>query len=377
MRFGSALETTARAAISSPPGEDDAGDPAVLLTAMRSTAAPVRIVAPAAARRARERSRQRAEAALTSTVAPAPLPSPDAACSSRFAVVPADQGPPKHAVDAARRDDRRACSVGLEPLRREVRDRHRAPAQQSLRVLAAQPPRKPSRARARAGTGPCRSGRSMSGGVSVEQLREHGARSGRASGGTRDSARASVAEKLASSQRPCAPDRRRAQRRRRPGSGANTRGSGSIEARGRGFWSSRSSTTRRAQRAGRVRDGRGPEARDGTPRSRPRRRRSSRRSSTSGFWPASREQRRGGEPVVAAADDDDVGLHATLPASVLQQLEGGEAAGRAHDPAARMRRRAAHVEAARSACGSAPSPAPAAGRRAARGSARPGRCCPR
>ena len=93
------------------------------------------------------------------------------------------------------------------------------------------------------------------------------------------------------------------------------------------------------------------------------------------------EIERGDQPVVAAADDDDVApvdsSRAWLRGSldVFQNFQRGEASGRAHDAAAGMRGRAAHVEILEWACGSARSPARDAGRRVAPAKVRPGRCC--
>ena len=102
---------------------------------------------PRAARR--ERGGERAEAALhAARSSPHRCRRQAAACSSRFAVVPADHGPaiipwmPRAATTAR-------CERRLEPLLREVRDRHGSPAQQVLAVAAAEAPQRPAEARER------------------------------------------------------------------------------------------------------------------------------------------------------------------------------------------------------------------------------------
>ena len=178
---------------------------------------------------------------------PAPLPSPAAAWSSRFAVVPADQGPPRCPWMPRAADDRAHERRVANHSRREVGDRHRPPAQQALRVLAAERRGSPCRARARAGSGPQSAGRCRAASAS-SSAREQGGDRGRARGGTRDSGPRPAARACAARTR-SRPRRPRARRRARPGSGAKTRGSGLDEARARGSRGRASSTTDGAQRA--------------------------------------------------------------------------------------------------------------------------------
>ena len=226
-------------------------------------------------------------------------------------------------------------SVGLEPLGREVGDRHRAPAQQALAVRRGRG--RGSRGRGRgSGQRVARSCGSVD--VGRRHRRARGARTRgdarEASRGTRDSARASFAEKRPSSAGASSPGspqrrsaaavgqraRRRAARPRRAGAATAEVSSSTSEARkGPAVWA-----TVETLKPGWNSSVTAAPPDDGAP------------LEDEGLQAALGQEGRGDEAVVAAADDDDVGLHAHLPpVPVLQDLEGGDAAGRAHDAAAR------------------------------------------
>jgi hypothetical protein len=135
VRFGSALETTTSAGISSPLASTTP-ETAPFLVETRVTSAFVRISAP------------KPSAAFASACVSAPIPprtnvAGPAALSSKAdwtispRLVPADQGP-ANAPKIPRAATRRAEQLRLEELGDEVRDGHRSPAQQPERVATRQ-----------------------------------------------------------------------------------------------------------------------------------------------------------------------------------------------------------------------------------------------
>ena len=261
-----------------------------------------------AARGARERRRQRAEAALHEHGRAGAVAVAGRRLEQQVRGRPGRPRARQHAVDAARRNHR-GHERRLEPLLREVGDRHRAPAQQVLPVLAAQPAQRPAEAREReeiAQVEPLGVGRRQ-----LQQTGEHRGdpRERRVELGIarrvpcREAAELGGRARGVAEQAEAAPVRVRredARLRQRPLQPVARE----VERR----------DELRPQRTGRVRDRRGPEAgmellRD---------RRAADRLATldhDRLEAALREERRRGEPVRAAADHDDVGLHRAAPTS--------------------------------------------------------------
>ena len=226
----------------------------------RSTVAPVRISAPKPRAAAARASGQRAEAALHEhgrraggvAVAGGGLEQQVRGRARRPRA--GDQS-----LDAARRARRRAGARRLEPLRREIGDRHRSPAQQAVAVLAAEARGTPSRGR-RAGTARAARGARRRAASASSRRREHAPIAAERRVELGVARRRRWRENAARSRSRCAPGRRRGVRPRPSGSGANTRGSGCdqlepVPVRGRGR---RDELGRSGP--GRVGDGRGPEA---------------------------------------------------------------------------------------------------------------------
>ena len=353
--------------------EHDARDAAVLLEQTLDRGAGADL-APAARGRARERSGQRAEAALHEHAW-----SPrrcrrrrrPAAAGSRSC--PPTTGPPAcPGCRAPRRRPRRSgvsnhscakSATAIGPQRRRS-----WPSARPSRRSAQPNPASGNRSRE---VGPLDVRRRQ-----LEQRAEHGRDPAERARGTPGSARASFAEKRASSRGRARRIAAEAQRRGRRAAARRRAAPAAIQLEAVRSGGSSVAHEARAERARPCGRRSRPGSPGGTPRSRPRRPRSSRRSSTSGFRPAFASSAAAARPFGPPPMTTTSAFTRRSPDPVLQHLERREAARRAHDPAARVRRRAAHVEAARSACGSAPSPAPAAGRRAARGDSSPWKMLP-
>ena len=113
-------------------------------TSTRATSTPVRISAPRLRAAAAERLRQRADSARDEGGGPGRV-RVDRRLEEQVRPGAGRPGAGEHPVDAARRD-RRAQQLRLEPLGDEIRDGHRAPAQQPVRVPLGQARGSPCRA---------------------------------------------------------------------------------------------------------------------------------------------------------------------------------------------------------------------------------------
>ncbi len=339
---------------------------------MDATSAPVRSSAPAARAASASAPVSAPRPPRTCTAEPAPLPPPAAACRSRLAVVPGGPGAGEGPEDARARRPPRA---GSRPRTTPRRSRPPAMGRQRSRRWASSRPRprrprpSPASASGSARERPLQVGRCEREGA--RQQARHGAQAAVELGITLRVARGEAVHVRrralrVAPQADAAPVRQRREDPRlgleeaQPGRPGPARAS-TVARSGPARWA-----TVEARKPG------WNSSVTAAPPS------TSRRSSTSTTlqpapWPAARRSPgRCGPPPMTTTSRRSPDLP---PLPVLQDLQGGQAAGRAHDPAAGMGGRAAHVEVPHRRAVARPARHRAQEEELLQATARPGRCC--